>query len=96
MGARPVRGSSRSISVGEPISALAIDSSCCSPPLSVPAIRALQLDIMGSNEKISSRRRFSYERPRATNPPNRRLSITVMLGITLRPSGTWPMPRRAT
>ena len=94
-GARPIDGSSSSISFGSIISPRAIVSICCSPPESVPACcrsrsrrRGKRSSEVSSSSCVRALLRLRYA-------PIRRFSNTVFSAKMPRPSGTCAMPRAA-
>src|SRR5262249_48811646 len=91
-GERPSDGSSRMSKMGSAIRPRPIASICCSPPERLPARCACRSARRGKIPKTFSR--FCCRRLRARRyPPSSRLSLTLRLGKTQRPSGTWMSPR---
>lgn len=94
-GARPIDGSSSSISFGSIISPRAIVSICCSPPESVPACCRSRSRRRGKRSSEASSSSCVRALLRLRYAPIRRFSNTVFSAKMPRPSGTCAMPRAA-
>ena len=94
-----MEGSSSKTTSGFNITARAIASICCSPPDKVPA-SWLRRSLRRGNRSIA-RSRSPATSPlgrlpvRRGNAPSVRLSVTVMVANTRRPSGEWARPSLA-
>ena len=96
IGASPMEGSSSNTISGFNITALAMASICCSPPESVPA-SCMRRSLRRGNKSIAFSRspctsplgRLPVSRGKA---PSVRLSVTVMVANTRRPSGECARP----
>src|SRR3989442_10270065 len=93
MGASPTEGSSTRRIRGEDISARAMASICCSPPLMLPASWPRRPWSAGKASRANSRLRAMSARASLREAPSSRFSSTVSLGKSRRPSGTSAIPR---
>ena len=100
MGARPIDGSSSRITSGLSITARAIASICCSPPERVPANCVRRSLRRGNKSMAFSKSCFTSPLGRLPvslgNAPRVKLSVTVMVEKTRRPSGLCATPNLAT
>ena len=81
------------------MTARAIASICCSPPDRVPASWLRRSFRRGNSSSAFSRSRWTSPFGRAPvkrgKAPSSRLSVTLMVANTRRPSGEWARPARA-
>ena len=93
-GARPSDGSSSRISRGRDMSARAIASICCSPPLMLPGLLVAPLAEPREHREPAFDVGVDVAVLAACSAPMRRFSSTVRSVIVPRPWGTWAMPGR--